>query len=152
MLERQSDRCRSLRCAGPRNARRAVHRSPNCFVGRRSDRRGLHAECLRTDAGAELDRGGRVIVDRFCNIPGHPEIFVIGDASLFKDEDGKPLPGVAPTAMQQGSYVASAIRKRVRGRRDRSPSSYLDKGTLAVIGRARAVAQFGSKLALQRDP
>ena len=69
---------------------------------------------------------------------------MIGDASLFKDKDGKPLPGVAPTAMQQGSYVASSIRKRVKGTAV-EPFKYFDKGTLAVIGRARAVAQFGSK-------
>lgn len=99
---------------------------------------------LANRAGAELDRGGRVIVDQFCNIPGHPEIFVIGDASLFKDGEGKALPGVAPTAMQQGSYVASAIRNRVKGAAV-EPFKYFDKGSLAVIGRARAVAQFGSK-------
>jgi NADH dehydrogenase len=99
---------------------------------------------LADHAGAELDRGGRVIVDHFCNIPGHPEVYVIGDASLFKSEDGKPLPGVAPTAMQQGSYVASAIRKRAKGAAV-EPFKYFDKGTLAVIGRARAVAQFGSR-------
>ena len=76
-------------------------------------------------------------------MPGHPEIYVIGDASLFKDEDGKPLPGVAPTAMQQGSFAASVDQEALRGRRV-APFKYFDKGSLAVIGRARAVAQFGS--------
>ena len=94
---------------------------------------------------AELDRGGRVIVDEFCNIPGHPEIYVIGDCALFKDKNGKPLPGVAPTAMQQGAYAASTIRKRLRGE-TAPPFQYFDKGSLAVVGRASAVAQFGSNL------
>jgi NADH dehydrogenase len=100
---------------------------------------------LADHAGAQLDRGGRVMVDEFCNVPGHPEIYVIGDAALFKDKDGTPLPGVAPTAMQQGSFAASAIKKRLRGEAI-APFKYLDKGSLAVIGRARAVAQFGSSL------
>jgi NADH dehydrogenase len=91
--------------------------------------------------GAELDRGGRVFVDPFCNVPGHPEIFVAGDIAHFKGKDGQPLPGVAPTAMQQGRYVAWVIRKRLRGG-NVEPFEYLDKGSLAVIGRASAVAQF----------
>jgi NADH dehydrogenase len=100
------------------------------------------AKVVAQKAGAETDRGGRVIVDDRCNVPGHPEIFVIGDAALFKDSEGKPLPGVAPTAMQQGSFVASAIQKRLRGEQP-SAFRYRDKGSLAVIGRAEAVAQFG---------
>jgi NADH:ubiquinone reductase (H+-translocating) len=96
-------------------------------------------------AGAELDRGGRVKVNPFCNVPGHPEIFVIGDAATLLGKDGKPLPGVAPTAMQQGSYAANTIKKRLRGE-SVAPFEYRDKGSLAVIGRARAVAQFGSSL------
>jgi len=98
---------------------------------------------LAEQTGVQLDRGGRVPVDDHCNVPGHPEIFVIGDASLFIGSDGKPLPGVAPTAMQQGSYAAKSIRNRLKGETVR-PFKYFDKGTLAVIGRARAVAQFGS--------
>jgi len=98
---------------------------------------------IAKQTGAQVDRGGRVTVDPTCNVPGHPEIYIIGDAALFLGADGKPLPGVAPTAMQQGSFVASAIKKRLRGA-PVSPFKYLDKGSLAVIGRARAVAQFGS--------
>ena len=64
--------------------------------------------------GAEVDRGGRIFVDPFCNVPGHPEIFVAGDIAHLKGKDGQPLPGVAPTAMQQGRYVAAVIRKRMR--------------------------------------
>jgi NADH dehydrogenase len=91
--------------------------------------------------GAAVDRGGRVMVNEYCNIPGHPEIFVVGDLAHFPTPDGKPLPGVAPTAMQQGSYAASAILKRLRS--EPVPAfRYRDKGSLAVIGRASAVAQF----------
>jgi NADH dehydrogenase len=100
---------------------------------------------LAEQTGVQLDRGGRVPVDDHCNVPGHPEIFVIGDAALFKGEDGKPLPGVAPTAMQQGSYAAKTIKIRLRGGMV-PPFKYFDKGSLAVIGRARGVAQFGSSL------
>jgi len=92
-----------------------------------------------------LDRGGRVKVDERCNVPGYPEIYVIGDASVLNDVNGKPLPGVAPTAMQQGSYAAKSIKKRLRGE-PVPPFRYLDKGNLAVIGRARAVAQFAGPL------
>ncbi|HYO84346.1 MAG TPA: NAD(P)/FAD-dependent oxidoreductase [Bryobacteraceae bacterium] len=90
--------------------------------------------------GAEIDRGGRVVVDTFCNVPGHPEIYVIGDGAQFL-KDGKPLPGVAPVAMQQGRYVAKTIVARHRTRAVQ-PFKYWDKGSLAVIGRASAVAQF----------
>jgi NADH dehydrogenase len=98
-------------------------------------------EIIAQRTGAELDRGRRVMVDQFCNVPGHPEIFVIGDIANFKGPDGKPLPGVAPTAMQQGRYAAAVIKNRLNGREVR-PFEYRDKGSLAVIGRASAVAQF----------
>lgn len=91
-----------------------------------------------------LDRSGRVPVDRYCNVPGHPEVFVIGDGALVLDRDDKPLPGVAPVAMQQGRYAASVIRKRIAGVAS-EPFSYRDKGSLAVIGRASGVAQFGGE-------
>ena len=74
-------------------------------------------------------------------MPGHPEIFVIGDLAHF-EQDGKPLPGVAQVAMQQGAYVAKLIGARLRGR-TLPPFHYFDKGNLAVIGRASAVAQIG---------
>ena len=89
------------------------------------------------------------MVDEHCNVPGHPEIFVIGDACASQGQRGKPLPGVAPTAMQQGSYAATAIKKRLRGEAV-PPFRYRDKGSLAVIGRAQAVAQFGRFAPLQR--
>lgn len=88
--------------------------------------------------GAERDRQGRVFVDQFCNPPGHPEIYVLGDASQFKQGDGF-VPGICPAAIQQGKYAARAIDTQVRGRQ-RRPFHYFDKGQLAVIGRGRAVA------------
>jgi NADH dehydrogenase len=91
--------------------------------------------------GIELDRGKRIMVNQDCTIPGHPEIFVIGDLANFRDKDGKTLPGVAPTAMQEGSYVADLIKKRLAGK-TAPPFRYINKGNLAVIGRAAAVAEI----------
>jgi NADH dehydrogenase len=91
--------------------------------------------------GAQLDNGGRVIVNPDCTVPGHPEIFVIGDLAHF-EQDGKPLTGVAQVAMQQGRYAARLIQKRLRGRNAGKPFRYFDKGELAVIGRGRAVAKI----------
>ncbi len=92
--------------------------------------------------GAPLDRAGRVIVEPDLTVPGHPEIFVIGDLAHFSHQTGQPLPGVAPVAMAQGRYVARAIRARLRGE-TAPPFHYFDKGTLATIGRNKAVAAFG---------
>ena len=97
---------------------------------------------LEARAGASLDRGGRVIVEPDLSLPGHPEILVIGDLAHLSDPDGKPVPGVAPAAMQQGRYAAELIRHRLRG--ESLPAfRYRDKGSLATIGRAAAVADFG---------
>ncbi len=97
--------------------------------------------------GAPLDRAGRVVVGPDLSVPGHPEILVIGDLAAVT-QDGKPLPGVAPVAMQQGRYAATLIRKRLRNEPS-APFRYFDKGNLAVIGRAAAVAYFfGGKLKL----
>lgn len=98
-------------------------------------------EVLARRAGAELDRTGRVRVSSDCSVPGHPEIFVIGDLA-YLEQDGKPLPGVAQVAMQGGGYVARLIQKRLKGETI-PPFRYFDKGSLAVIGRAAAVAQIG---------
>jgi NADH dehydrogenase len=92
--------------------------------------------------GAERDRSKRIIVDPYCNVPGHPEIFVMGDLANYRGEDGKPLPGVAPTAIQQGGYVADTIQNRLAGKPVK-PFHFLNKGNLAVIGRAAAVAEIG---------
>lgn len=90
---------------------------------------------------AETNRAGQVIVESDCTIPGDPSVFVIGDAALFL-EDGKPLPGVAPVAMQQGRYVAKILKKRIP-KEKRKPFKYFDKGNLATIGRAKAILQIG---------
>ncbi len=100
------------------------------------------AQVLEHRASATLDRQGRVIVNPDCSVPGHPDIFVIGDLAHF-DQDGKPLPGVAQVAMQQGAYVARLIRDRRRNDSSHPPFHYFDKGSLAVIGRASAVAEIG---------
>jgi NADH dehydrogenase len=97
-------------------------------------------DVLKQRAGAQLDRGGRVMVGPDLSVPGHPEILVIGDLAHF-EQDGKMLPGVAPVAMQQGGYVAKLIRKRLRGEASEN-FRYFDKGNLAVIGRASAVADI----------
>jgi NADH:ubiquinone reductase (H+-translocating) len=97
---------------------------------------------LAEGAGATLDRVGRVVVEPDLTIPGHPEIFVIGDLSNFSHQTGKPLPGVAQPAIQAGRYVAETIEARLGGRKS-EPFHYVDKGSLATIGRAAAVADLG---------
>jgi len=108
---------------------------------------GVAASPLGKKLSANVDRAGRVPVESDLSIAGHPEVFVIGDLAATKDEHGKLLPGVAPVAMQQGNYVAKLIRAEVeRGvpaSTPRPPFHYWDKGSLATIGRAAAVAQFG---------
>lgn len=100
-------------------------------------------EILAKRAGATLEKGGRVAVSPDLSLPGHPEIFVIGDLAYYTDAQGRPLPGVAQVAMQQGSYVAGAIRLRLRSAHRYPPFRYHDRGDLAVIGRAAAVARIG---------
>ncbi|MGE0827706.1 MAG: NAD(P)/FAD-dependent oxidoreductase [Candidatus Binatia bacterium] len=99
---------------------------------------------LATATGAELDRAGRVIVEPDLSIPGHPDIFVIGDLAHCRNQDGQPLPGVAPVAMQQGHYVAELIRHRLRGQ-TQPPFHYHDRGSMAIVGRAEAVADIGGR-------
>jgi NADH dehydrogenase len=102
------------------------------------------ASALARAAGAEVDRAGRVTVDGHLQLPGHPEVFALGDMVRVLEADGSvvPLPGVAPVAMQQGRYAASVIRARLGGRT--SPVfRYRDKGNLATIGRSKAVADLG---------
>jgi NADH dehydrogenase len=97
---------------------------------------------LAERTGAPLDRAGRVLVEPDLSVPGHPEIHVIGDLASFNHQNGKPLPGVAPVAMQQGSYVANLIQRKQRGEAVK-PFRYFNKGNLATVGRNRAVAEFG---------
>ncbi|MFO0940229.1 MAG: NAD(P)/FAD-dependent oxidoreductase [Pirellulales bacterium] len=100
--------------------------------------------CLAEAIGAdvELDRAGRVTVDPYCNIPGHSEVFVLGDLALQLGANG-PLPGVAPVAIQQAQYVAKRIKKLLAGTIDTVPFKYWDKGQMATIGRSRAVVESG---------
>ena len=94
--------------------------------------------------GVEPGHGGRVEVGQDLMVAGHAGVWVIGDAALAKGADGKPLPGLAPVAKQQGEYAAKSILRRVAGRPAPRPFRYRDYGTLATIGRAKAVAEFGS--------
>ena len=93
---------------------------------------------------AETDRSGRIKVQPDLTIPNYPDIFVVGDLAQAQTEKGKPLPGVAQVAIQGGAYAAKAIRARLEGKKDLPPFHYFDKGDIAVIGRAAAVANvFG---------
>jgi NADH:ubiquinone reductase (H+-translocating) len=129
---------------------------------------GVAASPLGKKLDAPVDRAGRVLVQNDLSLPGHPEVFVIGDLAALKDENGSLLPGVAPVALQEGNYVAKLIRRdiessstsapgtapkpgapflassaRSREVERRPPFRYWDKGSLATIGRAAAVAEFG---------
>jgi NADH dehydrogenase len=101
------------------------------------------AKQLAEFTGAELDRAGRVTVEPDLTLPGHPEVFAVGDMVRIRAVDGQvtTLPGVAPVAMQQGRYAAKAVTDRLRGRAPK-PFRYRDKGNLATIGRGRAVADI----------
>jgi NADH dehydrogenase len=97
---------------------------------------------------AETDRSGRIRVNSDLTVPGYPGIFIVGDLALSLGEDGKPLPGVAQVAIQGGAYAAKTIRARLKGKKDTKPFHYFNKGDMAVIGRAAAVANiFGFHLA-----
>ena len=95
------------------------------------------ARLLAEASGAELDRAGRVAVRPDCTLPGHPEVFVIGDAMALS-----ALPSVAQVAIQQGTYVARTIRRRLDGKPPAEPFGYRDRGSMAIIGRGRAVVSF----------
>ena len=108
---------------------------------------------LARAAGAEVDRAGRITVEPDLTLPGHPEVLALGDMVRVRGADGgvQDLPGVAPVAMQQGRYAARSVMRRLGGR-EVKPFHYVDKGNLATIGRARAVAEikrvhFGGPLA-----
>ena len=103
---------------------------------------GVAASSLGPALGAPVDKAGRVFVEPDLSLPGHREVFVIGDLATLKDKDGSPLPGVAPVAMQQGAWVARQIKADLNGK-PREAFHYFDKGSLATIGRAAAIAQFG---------
>jgi NADH dehydrogenase len=102
---------------------------------------GVAASPLGRSLGAPLDRAGRVVVQPDLSIPGHPEVFVVGDLAAF-EQDGKPVPGVAPAANQMGRLAADNVQRVLRGEPTR-PFRYLDKGSLSTIGRSAAVAEVG---------
>ena len=102
---------------------------------------GVAASSLGKKLEAPTDRAGRVLVNPDLSVPNYPEVFVIGDLATLKDEHGNTLPGVAPVAIQEGRYVAKAIANDLR-KSPRQTFRYIDKGSLATIGRAAAVAQF----------
>jgi len=113
---------------------------------------GVAASPLGRKLGVPLDRAGRVIVHPDLSIPNHPEVFVIGDMAALKDAHGKLLPGVAQVAIQEGRFVGRLIRREVAARASNAPATsaetrpafhYFDKGNLATIGRAAAVAEIG---------
>lgn len=106
---------------------------------------GVSASPLTAKLGVELDRAGRVKVNPDLSLPGHPEVFAIGDLALVLDKDGKPVPGVSPAAMQMGRYIARLIQEEIATGKNkaREPFKYFDKGTMATIGRSAAVAKIG---------
>jgi NADH dehydrogenase len=103
---------------------------------------GVSASSAGKWLGAEVDRAGRVKVISDLSVPGHPNVFVIGDTASAI-QDGKPLPGVAQVAMQGGQYVASVITGRVKGKELNKPFHYRDKGNLATVGRSFAIVDIG---------
>jgi NADH dehydrogenase len=117
---------------------------------------GVAASSLGKKLGVPVDRAGRVLVNPDLSLPGHPEVFVIGDLAALNDASGKLLPGVAPVAILEGRFVAKLIRREIHREMELAPTSpapskpvprpafhYFDKGSLATIGRAAAVAEFG---------
>jgi len=101
---------------------------------------------LTRKLGVELDRAGRVKVNPDLSLASHPEVFAIGDMALVLDDEGKPVPGVSPAAMQMGRHVARIIQNELDlgpQQAKRPPFKYWDKGTMATIGRSAAVAKIG---------
>ena len=104
---------------------------------------GVCATQLTRTLGVPIDRSGRILVEPDCSIPGHREAFAIGDTAAYVHQDGKPLPGVSPVAMQQARYVARQIERTVGGQKLEEKFHYVDKGSMATIGRSRAIAEIG---------
>jgi NADH dehydrogenase len=107
---------------------------------------GVAASPLARSLATPLDHAGRVLVRPDLSIPGHDDLFVIGDLAAL-EQDGKPVPGVSPAAIQEGRHTARNIRRRLRGEPAR-PFRYLDKGSFAVIGRGSAVGDLFGKVNL----
>ncbi len=105
---------------------------------------GVQPSPIARSLGVPLDRAGRVLVNADLTIPGHPEVLVIGDLAALNDAAGKPLPGLAPVAIQQGEYAARAVMRASRGEA-REPFRYRDMGTMATMGRNAAVVVLGGR-------
>ena len=103
---------------------------------------GVEGSPLAKTLGVPLDRAGRVKVEKDLTIPGHPEAYVVGDLASLEGEDGQQLPGLAPTAIQEGEHAAENIAGTIEGR-SRQPFHYWDKGIMATVGRASGIAQTG---------
>lgn len=103
---------------------------------------GNQASPVLASLQAPMDKQGRVQVDKDLSIPDHPEIFVIGDAACAQDKEGHPLPGLASVATQQGRYIGQILRHQW-AKKDRPPFRYFDKGTMATIGKTKAIGTFG---------
>jgi NADH dehydrogenase len=103
---------------------------------------GVSASPLGRMLGVPIDKAGRVIVQPDLTVPGHPEVFVTGDLASAKQHNGAPVPGVAPAAIQMGKFAARQIKRAMAGE-SREKFEYLDKGSLATIGRSRAVGELG---------
>jgi NADH:ubiquinone reductase (H+-translocating) len=104
---------------------------------------GVQASAAAKWIGAPKDRANRVLVEKDLSAPGHPDIFVIGDTAAVTDENGKPVPGIAPAAKQMGAHVGRLIAARLAGKADTTPFRYRHAGSLATIGRSAAIADFG---------
>lgn len=105
---------------------------------------GVEPVPITRELGVELDRSKRIIVNKYCSLTAYPNVFVIGDMSDYKTENGKPLPGLSPVAMQQGRYVARYILDELKGKKEHKAFHYIDKGNMATIGRKDAIAEYKS--------
>ena len=103
---------------------------------------GVKASPLCETLQVETDKGGRLMVEPDLSLPGHPEIFAIGDIVNLKDPKGQQVPGVSPAAMQMGKHVAKLLKNTLRGEKKRDPFVYFDKGNMATIGRSKAIAEI----------
>ena len=104
---------------------------------------GVNASPLRSWVNVKTDRFGRVFVNEDLSIPFYSNIFIIGDASHVKDKNGKPLPGLAPVAKQEGNFVAKVIKRNIINKKKQNIFYYKNRGYLATIGRSEAIVDFG---------
>ena len=102
---------------------------------------GVESESLTRKLNVPMDRAGRVIINPDLSVPGHPNVFVVGDQANFSHQDGRPLPGLSPVALQQGIWASRNILNELEGR-DRQPFHYINKGQMATIGKKKAVADI----------